>query len=200
MISIISFRIALPIILVGLFAIVIFVALEPDKLDVGFYMVFLSLVVYIFLFGFAIGQNFVLPIKKLLKRAIELSKGDLTTRVYLETKDEFGQLAKIFNEIAEDLEESYSTAEKTKKSVDIKVRVRTQDMEETINALEQKVKNRTIELEKIINELQELTEEANNKGKEILELKKESISLKSKIGKYRPKKEDKGAGFEPKSI
>ena len=179
----ISFKIALPIIFTGFFIIVVFIALESNKLDIGFYIVLLLLAVYIFLFGFAIGQNFASPVKRLLKRATELSKGDLTTRVYSEAKDEFGELAKIFNKIAEELEESRSTTEKAEKSVDIKVRARTQAIEETICALEQKVENRTKEVERLGTMSESFRAIAKSREIEIAELKKELDNLKSKIGK-----------------
>jgi methyl-accepting chemotaxis protein len=185
----ITFKIALPIIIIGIFTIVVFIAMGSDKTNVGFYIVVLLLSIFIFLFGFATGQDLASPVKKLLKRATDLSKGDLTTRVYLETKDEFGELAQIFNKIAQELEESHSKAEKTEKSVDIKVRAKTQDLEETINALDQKVKNRTIELERIISESERLKEEVKNKEKEALEFKTELNKLKERAGENKPKKE-----------
>lgn len=161
----ISFKIALPIILTGVFIIVIFMALESDRLSADFYIVFLLITIYVFLFGFATGQRFASPVKKILRKATDLSEGDLATRVYIEDRDELGELAKIFNRIAEELEESRDKTEKSEKSVDIKVRARTQALEETIYALEQKVKNRTMELERLIDELKKLQEQIKNREK-----------------------------------
>ncbi len=191
-ISKITFKIALPIIIIGVFTIVVFIATGSSNINFGFYVVVLLLSIFIFLFGFATGQELASPVKKLLKRATDLSKGDLTTRVYLETKDEFGELAQIFNKIAQELEESHSKAEKTEKSVDIKVRAKTQDLEETINALDQKVKNRTIELERIMGESEKLKEEIKNKEKEAIDFKTELDQLREKMGNGRPKKENGG--------
>lgn len=183
-------KIAFPIILTGLFAITIFIAINYDKLDVHFYIVLILLTLFIFLFGFAIGQNFSSPVKKLLERATELSEGNLSSRVYLETKDEFSELAKAFNKIAEELEISHSQEENMGKSVDIKVRARTQGLEETINALEQKVRNRTVELEKLVKESSRLQGESKSKEAEASLLKKELESFRQKLVKYsKPKKE-----------
>lgn len=187
-ISKITFKIAVPIIIAGIFIMVIFVALNYERLDYNFYLVFGFLAVYIFLFGFAIGQNIYSPVRKLLKRADELSKGDLKTRVYLETKDEFGELATIINRIAEELEETYSAGERAEQSIDLKVKVRTQSLEEVINALEQKVKNRTIELEKIMTESTKLKDETKNRETEVAELRKEINLLKEETNKYQAKK------------
>ncbi len=177
----ITFKIALPIIFSGLFIITVFAALDYSRLDINFYIVFSIVVVYVFLFGFAVGQNFVSPVKKILQRALDLSKGNLSSRVYLETKDELGELAKVFNELADKLEENKSIIEATEKRVDIKVKARTEALEETISALEQKVKNRTLELEKMINDSQKLQEGAKNKEAEISDLKKQMDGLKPKL-------------------
>jgi len=181
----ISFKIALPIILAGIFSIVTFMALNYEKLSIEFYLVFFLLTVFVFFFGFAIGQSFASPIRKLLNRAVELSGGNLSSRAYLETKDELSELARVFNKIAQELEESRILQGETEKSVDIKVKARTQALEETINALEQKVKNRTIELERLMQESKKLQEEAKSKELQAGELKKEFDILRSKVGKYK---------------
>ena len=184
----ITSRIALPIILAGLFAIVSLIAIEYDRLDTSFYIVFLFLAIYLFLFGFAIGERVSLPVKKILQRATELSKGDLKSRIYLGDKDELGELAKVFNKIAEELENSRLEAGKTENSVNIKVKARTESLEETIKALEQKVGNRALELDKIINESKKMQEIAAKKEMEALELKNELLFLKEKAKRYKSKK------------
>ncbi|MEK7080461.1 MAG: HAMP domain-containing protein [Patescibacteria group bacterium] len=180
-------KIAFPIILTGIFAIIVFIALDYSVLNINFYIVFSVFVVYVFFFGFAIGQNFVSPLKKIIQRAYELTKGDLSSRVYLESKDELEELAKVFNELADKLEENKSTIEATEKGVDIKVKARTEALEETITALEQKVKNRTFELEKMISDSQKLQEGAKNKEIEMSELKKEINNFKKGLGKPKRK-------------
>ena len=177
-ISNISLKIAIPIIIAGIFIITIFIALNRERLNTGFYIIFTLTAVYIFLFGFATGQKLAMPVRKLLKRATDLSDGDLTARAYLETKDEFGELAKVFNKIANELQESRSKIETIEKSVDIKVKARTQVLEEIINALEQKVKNRTFELQRIIDESEMIQQKTKTKEVEITQLKKELDGLK----------------------
>ncbi|MFH1968022.1 MAG: HAMP domain-containing protein, partial [bacterium] len=139
--------------------------------------------IYIFSFGFAVGQNFASPIKKLLQKAIELSEGDLSSRVYLRTKDELSELADVFNKIAEELEESHIDSKMIERSVDVKTKARTQPLEETINALEQKVRNRTAEFEKIMEESKALQTQIKTKEAEVTQLKKEIDSLTSKVKK-----------------
>jgi len=153
-------KISIPIIVAGFFAILAIVSVSYEKLNLSLYIIILFLIVFIFFFGLAVGQNLTSPMKKLLEKAEDLSKGNLSSRVFVETKDEFADLARAFNKIAEELELSHAQEENTEKSLGIKVKARTQDLEETINALEQKVKNRTLELEKITKELEKLQEVA----------------------------------------
>ncbi len=173
-------RIAVPIILTGIFIITVFIALGYQQLDPAFYLVILFLIVFIFFFGIAIGQDIASPLKKLLDKAKELSEGNLSSRVYLETKDELSELADVFNKIAEELQESHEQGANLEKSVNVKVKAKTQDLEETINALEQKVKNRTIELERLIKESNGLQEALKSKETEADQLKKELNDLKQK--------------------
>lgn len=149
-------KITIPIVLAGIFSMAIFTALDYNQLNATFYIVFLLLIVFVFFFGISTGQNFSSPIKKILDKANDLSRGNLSSRVYLETKDELAELANTFNKIAEELEESHQQQESSEKSIGIKVKARTQELEERINALDQKVKNRTIELERMTAELNKL--------------------------------------------
>ena len=180
-----TYKIAIPIVLIGVFAIVIFIALNYEQMDSSFYIVFALLVVYVFFFGIATGQNLSSPIRKILDGATELSKGNQSSRIYLESKDELAELAKVFNKIAEELEESHKQSSDMEKSVGIKVKARTRELEETINALEQKVKNRTIELERLIGESNRLQIAMKGKGAETSELKEELGTIKQKIGRYK---------------
>ncbi|MFA6190491.1 MAG: HAMP domain-containing protein [Candidatus Staskawiczbacteria bacterium] len=184
-----SFKVALPVILAGMFSIVVFLALNPEGLEPSFYIILFLLSIFIFFYGLHIGQSVAMPVKKILKRAIDLSKGDLKTRFYLETKDEFGELAQIFNKIADDLEQSRMNAENSEKSVGIKVKAKTQDLEETINALEQKVKNRTVEIEKLMQESARLQNQIKTKEVENTDLSGEISKIKSSVPSRAPKKE-----------
>ena len=158
-----TIKIAVPIILAGIFSIIVFIAMDNGQLKPSFYAVVLFLVIFVFFFGLSIGQNLSSLIKKLLGGANELSRGNLSSRVYLETKDEFAELAKALNKIAEELEASREREINTEQSIGIKVKAKTKDLEETINALDQKVKNRTIELERIAGELAKLKDNVKSK-------------------------------------
>ncbi|MBU4274376.1 HAMP domain-containing protein [Patescibacteria group bacterium] len=176
----ILFKVSFPIIIIGIFVMVVFTALNYENLNIEVYAIFALIAVFVFLFGFSIGQKFSSPVRQLLDKAEKLSRGELNSRIYLGTKDEFGELAKAFNKIAGELEQSHQTAEKAEDVADVRVRARTQELEEEINNLEQKVKGRALELQKIIEESEQLQELVKNREVEIIKLKKEIKDLAGK--------------------
>jgi len=177
----ITLKITVPIILASLFSIIVFVSLDYNQFGTSFYIIILLLSVFIFSFGFAIGQNLATPVKKLLEKATELNRGNLSSRVHLQTKDELSELADVFNKIAEELQESHIDSKMIEKTVDLKTKARTQVLEETLNALEQKVKNKTAELEKILDESRAMQGQLKAKESEIMQLKKEVLGLGLKL-------------------
>lgn len=176
----ILFRISFPIIIVGIFVIAIFTALNYESLSIEIYAIFAIVAIFVFLFGFAIGQRVASPMKQLLEKAEKLTRGELTSRIYLETKDEFEELSRAFNKIAEELEKSHTVAEEAESVADVRLRARTQELEEEINNLEQKVKNRAQELQKMIMESENLQKLVKNREAEIINLKKELKGLEGK--------------------
>lgn len=176
-------KIAIPVILAAIFATTVFISINYENLNVSFYIILFFLVTFSFAYGFATGQSITAPIKKLLERAKDLSSGDLGSRAYLNTKDEIGELARIFNEIAENLETSKVQTETAEKSIGVKVKARTQELEETINALDQKVKNRTAELEKLISESDKFRTEIKAKESEINQLRKDLGGVEQKTSR-----------------
>jgi methyl-accepting chemotaxis protein len=165
-------KIAVSIILVGAFAIIVFIAATYEQLQPSSYIIILLLFVFMFFFGIATGQSLTKPLKELLKDAKELSKGNLSSRVYIETKDELSELANTFNKIAEELQASKEQEASAEKSIAVKVRARTQELQETINALEQKVRNRTVELERLMKQSSQLQEAMKNKQADMAPPKK----------------------------
>ncbi|MCX6722445.1 MAG: HAMP domain-containing protein [Candidatus Staskawiczbacteria bacterium] len=163
---------AISMILVGIFVIFAFIATTYEQLQPSSYVILLLLFIFMFFFGIAMGQRYTSPIKKILNNATELSKGNLSSRIYLESKDELSELANTFNKIAEELQVSREQEANVEKNVAVKVRAKTQELEETIKALEQKVRNRTIELEKLMKESSQLQETIKTKGAEIIPPKK----------------------------
>jgi methyl-accepting chemotaxis protein len=172
------YKIASPIIIVGVFIIFVFFALNSGTVSVEIYGIFALVVVFIFLFGFAIGQKFTSPLEKLLDKVRRLSQGEFTSRIYLETKDEFEELARSFNKIAEDLEKSQEQAREAESMADVRVRAKTRELGEEIVNLEDKVKNRAEELQRMMDEVRKLQDLAKNREEEVVKLRKEIADLR----------------------
>jgi len=70
--------------------------------------VLITIVAFIFIVGFTFAFNFpsvlTTPIQKLTQAIKAISEKDYSHRIHVESKDEFGQLANAFNEMAERLE------------------------------------------------------------------------------------------------
>jgi len=165
-----SFKIAFSIITAGFFIVVSFAALNYENLNASFYIVSGFLVIFILLFGIAMGRIYALPFKELLEKADNVNKGDLKSRVHLKTKDEVEELSRAFNKIAEGLEKSTSDIETIKRSSDIKFKTKDIVSEKVIDALEEKIKNRTLDLEKVMRESEQLREQIKSKDREILSI------------------------------
>ena len=166
-----SFKIAFSIIAAGLFIIVCFAALNYENLTNTFYIISGLLVVFIVLFGFAMGGTYSFPLKQLLKKAESINRGDLKSKLNLKTKDETEELSHTFNKITESIEKNTSEMEDFKKSSDIKFKTKDIVTEKIIDALEEKIKNRTSDLERSMIEVERLKEQLLQKDKELLNLK-----------------------------
>lgn len=193
----ITSKISFPIIVAGLFVITAFIAIYHENMGTSFYIILAILAVYLFSFGIATAQSLSSPIKKILNRATDLRRGDLSGKIYIETKDELSDLANVLNEIAQDLANSRLQEEKTQKILDIKVHARTQALEETIHALERKIKNRTVELERIIQESSNLQGNIKNKETETSQLQQEINDLKQRLSKYEKSKKAEAKAKAP---
>ncbi len=176
------YKIASPIIIVGVFIIAVFYAVNNGNVSVEIYGIFALVVVFVFLFGFAIGQKFTSPLQQLLDRVQRLSQGEFTSRLYLGTKDEFEELAGAFNKIAEDLEKSHAEVREAESMADVKVRAKTRELGEEILNLEEKVKNRADELQRVMDEVTKLQDLAKGREEEITKLRKEIADLRVSVG------------------
>ena len=165
-----SFKIAISIILAGLFVVVSFAAINYDNLTSPFYIISGLLVAFIFFFGFAMGFNYLQPVKELLNKARKAEDGDLKSKVELKTKDEIEELSKAFNKITEGLEKTKYEAETYKKTGDIKLQTKSILSDKVISALEEKIKNRTVDLEKAMVQIDMLKSQLRAKERETLDL------------------------------
>lgn len=92
--------------------------------------IMLAYLVLIYLVARIIGTLMSRPLNVLKKGVEIIEKGDLEYKIYLSSRDEFGELARGFNKMADHLKNMY-------KSLEFKVRDKTQILSTKINELEQ---------------------------------------------------------------
>ncbi|KKQ14182.1 MAG: Multi-sensor signal transduction histidine kinase [Candidatus Moranbacteria bacterium GW2011_GWF2_36_839] len=132
-----------------------------DKYEKGLSIIFfLSLIIIIIvssLVAYFYSLTISRPIADLQDGAQELSRGNLDYKVEIDSRDEFGQLAGVFNFMGQKLKETYSSLEK-------KVKERTRELEKSITEMDNSRKA-------MLNILEDVDEEKNKTQEE-----KEKIS------------------------
>ncbi len=92
------------------------------------------------LVAFLLLRVIVRPIEKLVLGTQKIAKGDLSYRVEVKSKDEIGDLAFAFNEMAEELKKSRDRIEDYSKTLEQKVEERTKQLKEAQTQLIQSAK------------------------------------------------------------
>jgi HAMP domain-containing protein len=157
-------------------------------------IILLSLLFLIFLLSLFLHRMVLSPILEIKKGMEIFRKGNLAFRLVPRSKDEIGDLAEGFNQMAESLEKSYKSLEQkvkeatreleeTKMALEIKVAARTRELRELAESLEEKVRERTKELERKVLELEKFQKLAIGRELRIIELKKEIKRLKEELEK-----------------
>lgn len=75
-----------------------------------------------------LSRKLVSPLQSLTAAAARISNGDLDVRLELNSQNELGVLAQAFNQMAEELQTSFDTLEKTNQELEIRVEKRTHEL------------------------------------------------------------------------
>jgi len=127
------------------------------------------------------------PLKELTLATEEIAKGNFNFQIDIKRTDEFGELAKSFNQMTKKLAEHTLALEESKKVLEIRVKARTKELEELNKALEEKVQERTRELQKRIEELEKFQKLVVGREIRMKQLKREIEELRKEIEKYQQK-------------
>lgn len=152
--------------------------------------VFSLLLVFVLLFGaisFYLTKGIVRPIEELRKGIEIFREGDFNYRVEVKTGDEIEELANSFNQMAENLSQSYAALEEAKTVLEIKVKARTRELKELTEGLDEQVKERTKELQERVAELERFQKLVVGRELKMIELKKEIKKLKKKLEEMKNK-------------
>jgi methyl-accepting chemotaxis protein len=160
-----------------------FALLDSLKIQI-FVLLFLSLFLII-LFSFFLSKQTTRPLRELVLATEKISKGQFETPIQIERSDEFGELARSFNEMAKKLQSFYLELEESKKVLEIKVQARTRELKEVIERQEEIIRERTRELQERIEELEKFHKLAVGRELKMIELKKEIERLKGELEKYK---------------
>jgi nitrate/nitrite-specific signal transduction histidine kinase len=115
-----------------------------------------TILILVILITYFLTKSITRPVIKLRDTAILIGKGKLDTKIEIKSKDEIGQLAQVFNEMAGKLKESYGN-------------------------LEQKVVERTKEVEAAKTELSQKLDEMSRMNKLMVDRELKMIELKKEI-------------------
>lgn len=112
--------------------------------------------------GFYLSGRIIKPIIKLRDVAIEIGKGNLNTKIKIETKNEIGELASTFNQMLHDLKKSRKKVQEYSRGLERKVKQRTWELSEKVR-----------QLTKTESALLNMTEDMNEANKKLVETQRE---------------------------
>lgn len=173
----------LTLVLIGGLIYYIYITKEISYLIFGVIIIWLIGIVVVYFFSGVLFKN----ISVISKAAVEVAKNNLTIRVNIDSKDEIGYLAKVFNDMLDNIRD----AQKKIREVEIKLKEnnlslerriheRTDDLVKLKNDLEMVVFERTKELQEKLAELEKFKELTVGRELKMIELKKKLEELKRK--------------------
>jgi methyl-accepting chemotaxis protein len=144
------------------------------------------------LLGIYLSKRVTKPIEQLTATSQAIAGGNLALRAEVTSRDEVGQLAVAFNEMADHLsayttelerkvEERTKELEEAKKVLEVKVEARTKELRELAEKLDEKVKEKTKELRERLEELEKFQKLTVGRELKMIELKKEIQKLKEEL-------------------
>ena len=135
-------------------------------------LVFFLIIFFVGSLSFFLSRGITRPLKNLTEAVKTIARGDLKTKIKLETGDEIEELAAAFNEMIEELSKSKWRLEEAKTVLEIKVAARTKELRELAESLDEKVKEKTKELQEKMADLEKFHKLAVGRELKMIELKK----------------------------
>ncbi|MBI5306215.1 HAMP domain-containing protein [Candidatus Wolfebacteria bacterium] len=162
--------------------------LAPLKNINQFFILIGGIILVLIVVGIILLSNWLLRGLKIITDVAEkISKGVINERVKINSKDEIGYLAKVFNEMLNSIEKSQKGLEEAEiqmKEINIsleqRINERTAELMELKVGLEKAVIERTSELKKKLEELEKFKKLTINRELKMIELKKEIENFKNK--------------------
>jgi len=125
------------------------------------------------------------PLERFVAATREISRGDLSQRVEIQSRDELGDLALSFNKMTSELAKTKDKLSDHARQLENKVAERTAELEKTVNALKKttlEAEGAKKDLENKVAELQDFHDAAVGREIKMIELEKEIGRLKKGEG------------------
>ncbi|MDD5634938.1 MAG: HAMP domain-containing protein [Candidatus Omnitrophica bacterium] len=151
------------------------IALTRAAVNIMFFSTGIILIVFLLISWFIV-WGIIRPIGLLAKVASSVKEGDLEKRARIFSKDEFGKLSSVFNDMIDNIQ-------KERAILDIKIKERTKELEEAKAGLEKTVAQRTAELKEKLEDLKNINNLMVGRELKMIELKNEIEELKNKLNK-----------------
>ena len=132
-----------------------------------------------------LSRVFFSPLKKLTEEMKKETQGRLDTHLGINSRDEFEETAKFFNEMVEELRRDRAALEEAKNILEIKVQARTKELRELVDGQEEIIKERTKEIQEKMKELEKFNKLAVGRELKMVELKEEIKKLKEELEKFK---------------
>jgi PAS domain S-box-containing protein len=126
-----------------------------------------------------ISKRITTPIQKLVHSVNLISKGDLTQKVDIRSRDEIGELAEAFNQMTSRLKQSYEQLEEYSRTLEQKVAERTRELEELYRFNESIIRNAPIGISTIND--QGIVTSQNPAWAEIMDIKDSQTAVGMKV-------------------
>jgi len=131
--------------------------------------------------GLFYGKTISKSIEKLTDVAQKIAAGDIKQRAVIESKDEMGYLANVFNQMIEKIEKDQKDLKEAEEKLEIRVKERTLELGTLKDNLEKIVTEKTEGLQKNVDELERFKSLAVGRELKMVELKKEVMELKEQL-------------------
>ena len=131
--------------------------------------------------GLFYGKTISKSIEKLTDVAQKIAAGDIKQRAVIESKDEMGYLANVFNQMIEKIEKDKKDLKEAEEKLEIRVKERTLELGTLKDNLEKIVTEKTEGLQKNVDELERFKSLAVGRELKMVELKKEVMELKEQL-------------------
>jgi methyl-accepting chemotaxis protein len=137
------------------------------------------------IFSFFLAKIFLKPLEFLKNTASKVAEGDLHQRAKVNSGDEVGYLASVFNKMLNNIESAQIELKESEEKLEKRVQERTLELENLKNDLEKEVDDRTKEMKKQLEEMEKIQSLTIGRELKMAEIKRKIEELKQENEKLK---------------